>query len=68
MICPRCKSNNCKEHNRSKDDNIDNLDHSHMICNICGAHFNHWHTDEETLKKLFGENQDLYIKKSIFEP
>ena len=43
---------------RSKTDNIDGLDHSHMRCDQCGMEFNVWHEPEDKIKALLG---DLYL-------
>ena len=61
-MCPHCKSNNIKELHRSKTDNIDNLDHSRMKCNDCGYNFNRWNESKNKLKRMFGENYNLYCE------
>lgn len=60
-ICPSCEGDECRELYRSREDNIDNLDHSHMLCEACGRQFNVWHEAENKIKEIFGEVYRKYL-------
>jgi transposase-like protein len=66
IVCPRCRSNTCKELYRSKQDTIDELDHSHFRCEQCGNEFNHWNEPDERLRKVFGDSYRLYCVEKMF--
>ena len=56
--CPYCKSGGIKNvisHSKG-DDNIDNIGHFHLECQVCGANFNLWECDEERIIKLLGKS------------
>ena len=58
-VCSQCNGS-CTELTRSKDDNIDGLEHAHIKCDKCGYEFNYWYETSDVLKKLFGSNLHLY--------
>lgn len=65
MKCPNPKCENkdatkFKQLYWSNTDTIDELNHSHMQCNLCGYQFNHWHCSVELLKQVFGSQYELY--------
>jgi Fe2+ or Zn2+ uptake regulation protein len=67
MTCPetygfkKCYSNKFKELYHSKTDNIDGLDHSHMLCEECGAQFNYWNEPLERIKEAYGDSYKTYL-------
>lgn len=65
IVCPRCRSINCKELSRTNQDNIDGLDHSHMRCEQCGYQFNQWNESEERLKNAFEDKYNTYCLEQM---
>lgn len=58
--CPRCKSNEHIELHRDNN-NIDNLDHSHVRCSRCKYEFNVWNNiSNGKLREIF-ENNPSYL-------
>jgi transposase-like protein len=63
--CPRCNQTEHTERYRSKTDNIDELDHSHLVCNVCGYEFNNWNEPDEKLRAIFKENYALHCREKM---
>lgn len=52
-MCPNCKSLSFKIlYTNGGDDNLDNLPHSHLICENCGHNYNMWQVDKKVLKEI----------------
>lgn len=59
--CPNCK-NYCPVTILSEYyNNIDNIQHLHLECDICKRQFNKWKCDKETIKNIYGKNFELYL-------
>lgn len=59
-MCPKCKSIDCREIYHYPVI-IDELDHSHMICNKCSYEFNKWNESFDRIKEVFGHNFSQYL-------
>lgn len=58
MKCPNKDCKNTKNFtilSESNTDNIDGLNHSHVLCNECGCQFNHWNEPVDKILSLLGK-------------
>jgi hypothetical protein len=60
--CPHCKNYQAVDilQETKAEETLDGLGHLHVICKMCSGQFNVWMADKEAVKKVYGDNYDIY--------